>query len=145
MKEGEQMKKFQDFRQYENLSAYKRALVEEGRAKTMQEAEKLARRLIPKESYYQRKILEALREEFPEGRWRKNAASAEQQSGEPDIDGVIGGLFVAIEVKRPLLGTVSALQEKAIAEIRESEGCAAVCCYPDEAVGVVREWLMEKW
>lgn len=135
------MKKYQDFRQYETLGAFKKALVEEGRAGTMQEAEKLARRVIPKESYYQKKILEALREEYPEGRWRKNAASAEQQSGEPDIDGVIGGLFVAIEVKRPLLGTVSALQEKAIREIREAEGCGAVCCYPDEAVGVVREWL----
>jgi Arc/MetJ-type ribon-helix-helix transcriptional regulator len=135
------MKRFQDFRKYENLSAFKRALVEEGRAKNMQEAEKLARRLIPKESYYQKKILEALREAFPEGRWRKNAASAEQQSGEPDIDGVISGLFIAIEVKRPLLGAVSALQEKAIQEIREAEGCATVCCYPDEAVETVRRWL----
>ena len=104
-------------------------------------ARKMARDKIPKESYYQRKIMEALRDAFPTGRWRKNAAGIGQDAGEPDLIGCLDGRFIAIEVKRPLVGEPTALQEKAVREIRAAGGCAMFASYPDEVVAAVGRYM----
>ena len=104
-------------------------------------AQKLARDKIPKESYYQRHILYALRRAFPNGRWRKNAAGIGQDAGEPDIIGCLDGKYIAVEVKRPLVGKPTDLQRKALREIREAGGCAMFGTYPDEVVQAVDRYL----
>ena len=130
-----------DFRNYATEYEFETALIEEGRAADRTAARKKVFQLIPKENTYQRKILRALEREFPTGRWRKNAAGFGQASGEPDVDGVLDGRFIAIEVKRPLIGKLTALQRKAIREIRAAGGCAMVASYADEVVAAVREYM----
>ena len=121
-----------DFRAWETLGAYCHYLVENGVCESMSDAKRRASRVIKKEHHYQKKILEMLRAEFPEGRWRKNAAGIGQASGEPDVDGVLNGRFIAIECKRPLIYRESELQRKAVREINEAGGLAMFATYPDE-------------
>lgn len=56
----------------------------------------------------------------------KVMGGAQQKRGVPDIVGCWGSVFVAFEVKRPVVGRVSALQEHIIEEIRAAGGHAYV-------------------
>ena len=126
-----------DYSKYNTIGALTRSLIDSGKARDADSARRKAHEMIPKGSYYQKKILEALRARWPQGRWRKNAAGIGQSAGEPDIDGVLEGRFYAFEVKRPLLGRVSDLQELAIRQINEAGGVALVVTYPEEALVAV--------
>lgn len=131
-----------DFRNYRNLRELETELINQGKARTRAEArKKIRQQIIPLESHYQTKILDAMWKEFPDGRWRKNAAGIGQSGGEPDLDGVINRLSVHIEVKRPLLGIVSPLQKKAIRELRAAGSCAMVGIYADEVVEAVKQYV----
>lgn len=131
-----------DFRNYRDEYQLETELIQQGKVQTRMEARKKVReRMIPLESHYQRKILAALRKEFPDGRWRKNSPGIGQSAGEPDLDGVINRLSVHIEVKRPLLGTVSPLQKKAIRELRAAGSCAMVGSYADEVIEAVKQYV----
>lgn len=132
-----------DFRRFPSLDAYIAHLAVE-RGITKSAARKLAQELIPLEKKYQKAILDALRQEFPEGRlgrFRKVAQGFASRNGEPDVDGVLNGGFIAIEVKRPLLGEATPLQKKAVREIRQAGGCAMIASYPDEVIAAVHAWL----
>ena len=131
-----------DFRKYRDEYQLETELMNQGKAATRAEARKKVRqRIIPLESHYQKKILAALRKGFPGGRFWKNAAGVGQAAGEPDLEGVLDGRFIAVEVKRPLLGTVSPLQRKAIREIRAAGGCAMIGIYADEVVEAVQRYI----
>ena len=54
---------------------------------------------------------------------------------------MLDGRFIAVEVKRPLLGSVSPLQKKAIREIRAAGGCAMIGIYADEVVEAVQRYI----
>ena len=131
-----------DFRNYRDEYQLETELVKQWKASSRTEArKKIRQRVIPLESHYQKKILAALRKEFPTGRFWKNAAGIGQEAGEPDLEGVLDGRFIAIEVKRPLLGAVSPLQKKAIREIRAAGGCAMIGIYADEVVEAVQRYI----
>lgn len=131
-----------DFRNYRDEYQLETELINQGRATSRTEArKKIRQRVIPLESHYQKKILAALRKEFPAGRFWKNAAGVGQAAGEPDLEGVLNGKFVAVEVKRPLLGTVSPLQKRAIREIRAAGGCAMIGIYAEEVVEAVQRYI----
>lgn len=136
-----QIPKSRDYRQYETLDELLLSYIEKGRVRTKTEARKLAYRDIPQESYYQGKILTMLKEEFPDGRFRKNAAGIGQDGGEPDIIGVLDGRYIAIECKRPLLGEATALQVKAVEEILQAGGLAMFAVYPDEVRDKILKWM----
>lgn len=134
------LKENMDFRRYKSLGDYvAKVSAEKGLGKT--EAKKLAYREIPLEKAYQAKILAALRMEYPGGRFRKVAQGFGSVSGEPDLDGVIDGQYIAIEVKRPLVGDATELQKKAVRQIRQAGGCAMIASYPDEVVAAVEAYL----
>ncbi len=56
----------------------------------------------------------------------KVQGGAQQKKGVPDIVGCYNGHFVALEVKRPQLGRLSALQDHIIEQIRSANGHAYV-------------------
>lgn len=130
-----------DYRGYETLDELLLDYIATGRAKNKTEARRLALREIPKESYYQGRILRMLETEFQDGRWRKNAAGIGQVGGEPDILGCCHGLFVAVECKRPLVGVESELQKKAVREIRQAGGFAMFAVYPEEVYDALCKWM----
>lgn len=110
---------------YEKLGAYIHALVEAGMAYNVTEARKLARRLIPSEAKIQKEILAYLKKEV-DGFWWKDAAGPYQQKGIPDIVGCRNGHFYAFEVKRPLLGELTAIQRHTLEAINAAGGTAYV-------------------
>lgn len=129
-----------DYRGFQSLTEYIHWRMDEYGEKRA-EASKNAHREIPQEKYYQRKILDALRQEFPKGRFRKVSQGATSQNGEPDIDGVAYRNYIAVEVKRPLLGEATPLQKKAIREIREAGGCSMIASYPEEVIAAIHAYF----
>lgn len=90
-----------------------------------------------KESYYQTKIMEWLKKEYPAAFIWKAAAGPYSQGGIPDICAIIDGKFYGFEVKRPKGGRLSHLQEQAIKKINAAGGIAAVVSFPSEVQKII--------
>ena len=90
------------------------------------------------EAKFQTAILQYLNS-LPHGLFWKDSAGAYQSGGHPDISGVMNGRYFGFEVKRPLLGRVSPLQEAFHEQIRQAGGQVYVVSYVDE----VREILLQ--
>lgn len=121
-------KKYPSPYDYRTLHDYCACLVQAGLAQDMTAAEREARRRVPKEAKIQSSIMAFLRssEVAENGFFWKDAAGPYQQQGIPDIIGVYRGRFFAFEVKRPLLGRTTPLQEKARIRINQSGGYAYI-------------------
>lgn len=106
------------------------------------ECRQIANTLIPKEKYFQTKILDYLKTLKDDGVrsmfWKEASGFGYQISGLPDICGIINGRFYAFEVKRPLLGKVTPVQEKRIEEIRAAGGVAEVVCFVEEVKVIIK-------
>ena len=111
-----------------------------GRTKRMSksEFEKILRNVIPEESYYQTKIMEWLREEYPTAFVWKAAAGPYRQGGIPDVCAVIDGKYYGFEVKRPYLGVTSQLQKQTIKKIIAAGGVAAVVTFVEDVEAVIQ-------
>ena len=100
----------------------------------------ICRKQIPKESYYQDKIKKALKRRYRASFVRKIAQGMYSEGGIPDILCVIDGHYFGFEVKRPLVGEPSKLQEAAIREIEAAGGTAAIVTWPEECFRIIDEW-----
>lgn len=111
-----------------------------GRTKRMSksEFEKILRNVIPEESYYQTKIMEWLREEYPTAFVWKAAAGPYSQGGIPDVCAVIDGKYYGFEVKRPYLGVTSQLQKQTIKKIIAAGGVAEVVTFVEDVEAVIQ-------
>lgn len=114
---------FPDPYAHKTLRSYCTALVRCGAAESLTDARKKSRTTIPSEKSIQAEILCYLNEI---GFFWKDAAGPYQQRGIPDIVGVLHGRFCAFEVKRPLLGEATPLQERTIQRIQDKGGVAEV-------------------
>ena len=100
------------------------------------------RRKIPKESYYQDKIKKALKRRYPDAFIVKIAQGMYSEGGIPDVMCIISGHYFGFEVKRPLLGTASKLQEKRIQQISDAGGTAAIVSWPEECFRIIDDWRL---
>ena len=100
-------------------------------------AEKYLLQKLPKESYYQDKIIKFLKKTYPTAFVWKAAAGAYSRQGIPDVCAVIGGRYYGFEVKRPYIGVLSKIQEQTIDQIRAAGGIAAVVTFPEEVQRIV--------
>lgn len=100
--------------------------------KTSREAEGFLFRHLPKESYYQRCILNYIKGRYPDAFVWKAAAGPYSRKGIPDVCAVIGGRFYGFEIKRPYIGVLSRIQEQTIEQIRAAGGIAGVVCFPED-------------
>lgn len=114
------------------------AEVQKERGVTKAQATKWLRDKIPAEKYFQKKIMEALKEEYPDAYIVKVSQGAYSIGGIPDIMCIVRGRYFGFEVKRPVFGEVSSLQELAVRKINASGGTAAIVTYPEEAVSVLK-------
>lgn len=112
------------FETYEELRKFILQTVD--RVTTRAEADEYIRRKMPKESYFQTKIMHWIRENFPEAFVWKAAAGPYSRQGIPDICCIIGGRFYGFEVKRPFIGVLRRIQEQTMKEIRAAGGVAEV-------------------
>lgn len=128
---------------YDASYAAERAIAiiqKETRARTKKEAMAIARKKIPKESYYQDKIRKRLRQKYPEGFCRKISQGVYAEAGIPDLLFIYEGHYFGFEVKRPLVGRLSDIQRRTIRLIEKAGGTAAVVCWPEEAIKTVEDW-----
>lgn len=98
------------------------------------------RKLIKKEGYYQTKIKDALKRKYPEAFVRKISQGAYSEGGIPDVLMIYRGHYFGFEVKRPVVGVPSKLQEETIRQIRRAGGTALLVRWPEEAVKAVTMW-----
>ncbi len=104
----------------------------------------IARKEIPLEDYYQNKIKKAVAKKYPMAFVRKITQGCYSEGGTPDLMVIISGIYIGLEVKRPLVGEVSKLQEQTIAQIRDAGGVAEVVRWPEEAIKVIEERLSQE-
>lgn len=101
----------------------------------------LARKEIPLESYYQAKIKDALKKRYPGSFIRKISQGAYSEGGIPDILFVWKGHYFGFEVKRPVVGEPSKLQERTVELIRAAGGTAEFVVWPEDAIRVIEKAL----
>ena len=97
-----------------------------------------------KEAYYQKKILEWLKANYPTGSgffWKVQAGPYAKR-GIPDICGVIDGHFFGFEVKRPG-GKPTPLQEETIRRINAAGGTALVVTTVEQVREAIETWKKE--
>ncbi len=107
---------------------------------TKKEALEICRRAVPKESYYQKKVISGLKKQFPDAYIAKVAQGMYSQGGIPDVLCILDGHYFGFEIKRPVFGNVSKLQGVAIEKIRNAGGTAGTVSWPEEAAGIIESW-----
>lgn len=103
------------------------------------QARKYLQASLPKEAYYQDKIIKHIRALIPSAFVWKAAAGPYSRQGIPDICAVIHGKYYGFEVKRPFVGILSPIQEQTIKRICAAGGRAYVVTYPAEVTEILRE------
>lgn len=90
------------------------------------------------ESRLQRRIVKALKLEFPRSFWVKFHGGIFSAVGIPDLLGCVNGRFFAFEVKVPgKLKTLSKIQAAVINQLQRAGACAACITSPEEALALV--------
>lgn len=97
----------------------------------------ILREALPKESYYQTKIMDAIREAYPKAFVWKAAAGPYSRLGIPDVCVITGGRYYGFEVKRPYIGEPSKIQEQTIELIRAAGGVADFVSFPRQALEIM--------
>ena len=135
-----------NFRKYisgTDAEIIKRYMQENG-IKRKSDAMAILREEIPKEQYYQKKIMEGIKKEYPNAFMVKIAQGAYSQCGLPDILIIHKGHYFGFEVKRPCVGVYSNLQKFTIQRIREAGGTADFVRWPEEAIEMIKKWEESK-
>ena len=123
---------YQEYCRFQTLREAKDYVMAE-KGMTDRQAQKYLSEKVPQESYYQRKIMEWLKE-HTKGKavfW-KATQGAYSKCGIPDICVIIGGRFYGLEVKRPFFGVVSENQKKVKREIEAIGGKVYIVTYVKE-------------
>ena len=128
---------FQEFRTKEELVNFLKT-TKDISCRTTKHAEKYISDHLPKESYFQKKAMEAIRAAVPSAFVWKAAAGPYGRGGIPDICAVINGRFYGFEVKRPFLGTPSRLQLQTIKQIQAAGGQAFIISWPEEVTRILK-------
>ena len=132
----ENLKDEKDFDENE----FMRSFMERKQISTKKQALAELRKLIKKEGYYQTKIKEALKKRYPDAFVAKISQGAYSQAGIPDVMFIKDGHYFGFEVKRPVVGIRSKLQEQTARMIQAAGGTAAFVCWPEEAIREVEEY-----
>lgn len=129
------------FKSYDELIEY--TMSSNKSIKTRTQAERYIREHMPKESYFQKKIMNWLMKNFPNAGVWKEAAGPYSRHGLPDITCIIKGLYYGFEVKRPFIGKLSEIQKDTIDWINESGGRAYVVTSEKEVAEILKDELKE--
>jgi hypothetical protein len=123
------------FKTYEELQEFTMATHEH--IHTREQADKYIRDRMPKESYFQKKILDWIKDNIPNALAWKEAAGPYSRQGIPDITCVMNGRYYGFEVKRPFIGVLSKIQEQTINELRKAGAVAEVVTSEKEVAAIL--------
>lgn len=121
-------------------NAFVKSFMERKQITTKRKALSELRKLIKKEGYYQSEIKETLKKKYPDAFVVKISQGAYSQAGIPDVLMIKDGHYFGFEVKRPVVGIRSKLQEQTARMIQAAGGTAAFVCWPEEAIREVEEY-----
>lgn len=124
-------------------SSFIKSFMEARGLRTKKEALAILRKEIKKEPYYQDKIKKALKAKYPKAYVVKISQSMYSQAGIPDIMMIYCGHYFGFEVKRPVVGVPSKLQEETIRKITAAGGTALFVLWPEEAIQAVEGYAEE--
>ena len=133
---------YTSFRTYEELQDY--TIKHNKGINTREAADKFIREKMPKESYFQKKILDWIKDNAPNAIAWKEAAGPYSRQGIPDITCIINGRYYGFEVKRPFIGVLSKIQEQTIKQIRRAGGRAWVVTSEKEVAEILLPELTQK-
>lgn len=119
---------------------FMRSFMERKQISTKKQALAELRKLIKKEGYYQTKIKEALKKRYPDAFVVKISQGAYSEGGIPDVLMIKDGHYFGFEVKRPVVGIRSKLQEETVRKIQAAGGTATFVRWPEEAIMEVEEY-----
>lgn len=125
---------------YTTLKELMTDLIEQGRAKNLTEARKVAQNIIPREAAYQTAILRYLKS-LPNSYAWKDQAGPYQQKGLPDVCAIIDGRFYGFEVKRPFFGQPTEIQLQTHKKMREAGATVHVVSYVSEVKKIIGEGI----
>lgn len=142
------MKKWEEYASMdEAIDDYIEKMKAYGKTLTRSQARKDIPKKIPLEPVYQDKILKYLKG-LPEciDAWKENKGAYSSKNGTPDITAVMtGGIYYGFEVKRPLVGKLSDLQEQFINRMIAAGGHAyEVVTVEDVKRILIREGVIQK-
>ena len=124
-------------------SEFIKSFMEARNIRTKKEALKALRKEIKNESYYQDKIKKALKAKYPKAFIRKISQGLYSEAGIPDILMIYEGHYYGFEVKRPVVGVPSKLQEETIRQVTAAGGTALFVRWPEEAIQAVEGYAEE--
>ena len=124
------------FKTYDELLGYIKNRYE--KIRNNYEAEVFIREHMPKESYFQKKIMEWICKNIPNAVIWKEAAGPYSRQGIPDITCIVNGRYYGFEVKRPFIGKLSKIQKETIDRINESGGRAYVVTSVKEVADILK-------
>lgn len=127
-----------DYRQYKSLPDLIKEIKEKGLATSSMDARKVIHRMIPKESYFQMKIIKYLKTIDGAFVWKEHSGGF-QRGGMPDVGCIIKGQYFGFEIKRPFIGKVSDIQRETIEAITAAGGHAHVVSYVTEVAKIIKE------
>lgn len=134
---------FKRFRTKEEVISYIKASPSSN-ARTSAKAEKYLREHLPKEPYFQKKVLEAVKKARPDAFVWKVSAGPYSRAGIPDVCAVIDGRFYGFEVKRPFIGEISPLQKKTADLIRRAGGKVFFVSWPEDVYEAFKDESVEE-
>ena len=115
-------------------NAFVKSFMERKKITTKQKALSELRKLIKKEGYYQSEIKEALKKKYPDAFVVKISQGAYSEGGIPDVLMIKDGHYFGFEVKRPVVGIRSKLQEETVRKIQAAGGTATFVRWPEDAI-----------
>lgn len=121
-------------------NAFVKSFMERKQITTKRKALSELRKLIKKEGYYQSEIKETLKKKYPDAFVVKISQGAYSEGGIPDVLMIKDGHYFGFEVKRPVVGIRSKLQEETVRKIQAVGGTAAFVRWPEEAIREVEEY-----
>lgn len=123
-----------DLEQYRTIEELQTALGLSSKAKTIQ----WVKVHVPKESYFQRKIIEYLRRTYPAAVvWKQNNGEYSSMNGIPDVAMLKDGQYYGFEVKRPYLGKLSKIQEKTMGKLSKAGAKVYEVTYVSDVISVM--------
>lgn len=123
------------FKTYEELQEY--TIAHNRKIHTKAQADEFIREKMPKESYFQKKILDWIKDNVPNAVAWKEAAGPYSRQGIPDITCVVNGRYYGFEVKRPFIGVLSKIQEQTIMQLRKAGAVAEVVSSEKEVAAIL--------
>ncbi len=102
-------------------------------------ANKYLQEKVPKESVYQKKIIEWIKKNAPGAFVWKATQGAYSRKGIPDVCVVINGRFYGLEVKRPFFGVISSMQTQTAKQIEKAGGKSYIVTYPSEVTEILKD------